>query len=653
MARRRKPYRKPRHYPTLAAANPDFLPEWDWKLNGDILPSDLTLGSDRRVWWRCGKNALHCWQASPSNRHYGGTGCPYCAGRRIDGTNCLATTHPSLAAQWHPTKNGTLVPTDVPPGTHRRVYWRCPMGHDWRAAVYSRVSGKGCPYCSGRAVLPENSLAARRPDLLSDWHPVKNGSLNPASLSLGSDVKPWWLCKFGHEWAARIDHRVRLGSGCPKCTRQTSTPELRLFCELRTIFPDICHRASVGARLEVDLLIPSLKLVVQYDGKRFHSPKVERDRRNTAALETLGFRVVRIRDRSLPHIGVTLPINERLDLSVEDIKRLVALLPSVVPVRKYVRIIRQYLARDRFAEDEAYLGLCASLPGPLPGKSLKDRYPDIAARWHVEKNGRLSPSDVTAKSGMKVYWRCDRHGAYFGTVRDRVLGKGCMYCRRYVVLAEDSLAQLHPELASEFHSTRNGDRLPTQIAPGSNKKVWWRCRRNERHEWEAVVNSRVGGNGCPICSNKKIVRANCLARLEPRLAKQWHYERNSPLRPEDVGRGSHKVVWWRCPVDPGHEWAASVANRTRLRVGCPYCGGRKTDPKRSLAAVRPDLAGEWHPELNDRGVEAVLPGSGQKVWWQCRADPTHVWQARVELCNTGYGGCPTCRQRARAASKEA
>src|SRR5207253_1198304 len=48
---------------------------------------------------------------------------------------------PDLVAQWHPTRNGTLLPADVNAGSHRKVWWRCPNGpdHEWCASVKTRV----------------------------------------------------------------------------------------------------------------------------------------------------------------------------------------------------------------------------------------------------------------------------------------------------------------------------------------------------------------------------------------------------------------------------------------------------------------------------------------------------------------------------------
>ena len=82
-----------------------------------------------------------------------GSGCPYCGGRRVlAGFNDLATQAPEVAAQWHPTLNGNLTPSMVTAGSHRKAWWLCPLGHVWKAAVYSRTGKQkcGCPVCAGK-----------------------------------------------------------------------------------------------------------------------------------------------------------------------------------------------------------------------------------------------------------------------------------------------------------------------------------------------------------------------------------------------------------------------------------------------------------------------------------------------------------------------
>ncbi|MBF0217854.1 MAG: zinc-ribbon domain-containing protein [Candidatus Omnitrophica bacterium] len=45
--------------------------------------------------------------------------------------NNLLLVNPSLAKEWHPTKNGKLTPKDVTPGSDRKVWWQCKKGHEW------------------------------------------------------------------------------------------------------------------------------------------------------------------------------------------------------------------------------------------------------------------------------------------------------------------------------------------------------------------------------------------------------------------------------------------------------------------------------------------------------------------------------------------
>ena len=150
-----------------------------------------------------------------------GYGCPYCSGQAVlQGFNDLSTVNPVLASEWHPTKNGELYPTMVSRGSGRKVWWKCAEGHEWQATIGSRSQGSGCPYCSGNKVMPGfNDLATKNPDLATEWHPTRNGDLLPFQVTLKSGKKVWWLCKYGHEWQAKVSSRAN-GSGCPVCKRQ-------------------------------------------------------------------------------------------------------------------------------------------------------------------------------------------------------------------------------------------------------------------------------------------------------------------------------------------------------------------------------------------------------------------------------------------------
>lgn len=206
---------------SLAIRNPELAKQWHETKNGKLTPFHVTFGSNKKAWWKCEKG--HEWEASTWNRHKG-RGCPYCANKKVCIDNCLATLNPEIAKQWHPTKNGTLTPYDVVVGSYKKVWWMCAEGHEWEATVYRRAKhSSNCLYCCGQKTLFEKSIAITHPELLKEWHPSKNTSVDPSTISFGSDRKIWWKCKQGHEWETSLYHRTKRGTGCPYCSGRNAT----------------------------------------------------------------------------------------------------------------------------------------------------------------------------------------------------------------------------------------------------------------------------------------------------------------------------------------------------------------------------------------------------------------------------------------------
>jgi len=276
--------------------------------------------------------------------------------------------------------------------------------------------------------------------------------------------------------------------------------------------------------------------------------------------------------------------------------------------------------------------------------SLASLYPEIAKQWHPVKNGKLAPDQITAGTHKKVWWQCPNdpeHQWEISPSHRTGRGSGCPFCMGRKVSFSNSLAKLYPELAQQWHPTKNGDLTPNQVVAGSNKKVWWKCSQGIDHEWEATLNSRTQGNGCPCCAGYKVSVTNSLANLYPELAKQWHPTKNDDLTPDQVVTGSTKKVWWQCPKQPDHEWEATINSRVRGN-GCPCCDGRKVSNTNSLASLFPEIAKEWHPTKNGNLTpELVVAYSGKKFWWKCFKGLDHEWYVSVNKRVQGTG-CPYC-----------
>lgn len=282
---------------------------------------------------------------------------------------------------------------------------------------------------------------------------------------------------------------------------------------------------------------------------------------------------------------------------------------------------------------------------PWPGENdLASRYPELAAQWHPEKNGDLTPADVTVGSHRSVWWRCERGHEWRAIVKTRTAGCGCPVCSNKLrVPGINDLASTHPQLAAEWDQEKNRGLTPSGVTAGSARKAWWRCGLG--HSWYASVNSRVRGNGCPVCAGKAVLEGfNDLASQYPEVAAQWHPMKNGDLRPDAVTSSSNQRVWWRCEL--GHEWPALVASRTSRGSGCPYCAGRKVLAGfNDLATLEPELAKQWHPTLNGAMTPSgVTAGSSKMAWWQCQLG--HVWKAVISSRSTGRKcGCPVCAGR--------
>lgn len=220
----------------LASAYPELAQQWSAK--NPKKAHEVVKGSHKEVWWQCEKG--HEWTAKISNRIYGGTGCPVCAGKKIlPGVNDLATVQPILMKEW--SVNNTIDPTTIGSASEFYALWLCIRGHEWKAKISRRVYNKtGCPECARlRPAQPGNSLLDIYPHLAAEWSSKNQQSAE--EVSYGSKQKHWWECKEGHEWKSTISNRVTRPGQCPYCSGRKAIPGRT---DLATIRPDLALQWS-------------------------------------------------------------------------------------------------------------------------------------------------------------------------------------------------------------------------------------------------------------------------------------------------------------------------------------------------------------------------------------------------------------------------
>ncbi len=545
---------------SLAIRNPVLASEWHPTKNGNLIPQMVTPNTHEVVWWlgKCG----HEWMASVKTRN-SGHGCPYCNGKKImQGFNDLQAINPTLAKEWHPDRNGNLQPCQVSPRSSKIVWWKCEKGHEWMASIKSRSKGNGCPICSGeKTQTDDNNLISRFPQIASEWHPTKNGDVTPNQIAPGSHKKIWWRCANGHEWQASPNHRTSKARNCPFCCANPQV--LPGTNDLASRFPDLSEEwhPTKNGDLTPDMITANSSRRVWWKCSKGHEWKTAVNHRANGSQCPIcsgGMQSSFPEQAIYYYVKAAYPdaINGYTDLFHNHGMELDIYVPSLSLGIEYDGSAWHKGMKHQIREDTKYR-ICKENGIVL-----------IRIREDIE-NVDISTCDTllfvqdnlnTVINELKKYLPLL---SGINVERDESLIKSSFLKN----LNENSLSVQYPELAGEWHPTKNESLTPEMFLPKSNQKVWWKC--NKGHEWQATIDSRVRGTGCPYCSNNKILSGyNDLASKRPDLMKEWNWQKNTSIDPTRIAPGSGKKACWIC--SQGHEWMAEISSRNKGH-GCPFC----------------------------------------------------------------------------------
>ena len=139
--------------------------------------------------------------------------------------------------------------------------------------------------------------------------------------------------------------------------------------------------------------------------------------------------------------------------------------------------------------------------------SLAVVYPEVALDWHPDKNLPLTALSIGSTSNKKVWWKCHKclhewQAFVVARTTNRGVGTKCPNCIGRVINEDNNFAKFNPELVKEWHTTKNGDITPYDVAKTTIAKYWWKCSICD-HEWEASCLTRSCGRGCPLCGEFK------------------------------------------------------------------------------------------------------------------------------------------------------
>lgn len=228
---------------------------------------------------------------------------------------------------------------------------------------------------------------------------------------------------------------------------------------------------------------------------------------------------------------------------------------------------------DRRTHQSIGCGVCANKVLLAGYNDVATIRPELLSEWNFEANGDVTPDSLLPGSPYKAHWICPSGHRYIARVNNRAAGQrsGCGICSNKVVAAGvNDLQSQSPDLMSEWDWNKN-DVDPSTLSVRSSHRAHWVCKLG--HQWRTSVSKRASGQGCPFCSNARLMPGfNDLMTVNPDLAAEWDYARNE-LAPNQYLARSGRKAWWLCAN--GHSWLATLDKRGAGQ-GCERCQKRAT-----------------------------------------------------------------------------
>lgn len=496
--------------------------------NGNLNPSQTMPGTHKEAWFICPKCGSEYKMRIYSRTK--GMGCPVCANKRIvKGINDFQTKHPDAAKDWHPTKNGIHLPSDFSSNSSFEAWWRCPLGHEYKSKIVYKANGKQCPVCTmaNKTSFPEQAILyyvkKYFPDAINGYRGIFKNAMEidvyipSIKVGIEYDGMAW------HNTKINIERDIRKYNICKENgiylirVREKPYEEDIKACDLLLVLENLLDSRFLNREIYHVLLVVTsrkdpLKLFLPNKKSSFEQMMetaklmdvdVERDRRKIQKYLT------EFEDSLAKY---------RPDLIDEwDFEKNKPLTPFNVKFKSNERVWWkckrcgnkwQAVIAERTGHSKTNCPICANSIGGskhhefvLKQKgSIVKTHPHILRKWDYDKNS-LSPDDVTAGSGEKVWWKCPDCGYSWQTSVCHMASRdsGCPCCRNKVTVSGiNDIATKYPNLLLDWDYNKNVGLDPHKISI-AGRRAWWKCHICG-HEWNSLIASRAKGTGCPKCA---------------------------------------------------------------------------------------------------------------------------------------------------------
>ena len=641
---------------------PQLYKEIKNKDKDNILPT-----SKRKITWVCPQG--HEFNSSINYRVRNNSGCPYCTGVKVlSGFNDLKTLRPDLMKYWDYQKN-ELDPTKVSRGTTKKAWWKCDKGHSHLMPISKKtIRGSGCPYCSGRRILPGyNDIATTYPEILKEWNYDKN-TITPQEIMKSSGKKVWWICEKGHEWkispnqrtysSNSLKHGYKKGTNCPYCALNItiSRGEQEVYDYVKSILPEnttiIQSDRSILHPKELDIYIPDYNIAIEYNGAYWHKESELRDKyyhyNKWKECNDNNINLITVWDYQWNNDNAKTIIKNILQ------QKLTTMQDSIIDNIQVVKITKNQAKKfcnsyhlKGFSDGDYFNGVKNKDTGKLIAVGVWNHNDNILYLEkycsHTVRNNELKLllDDILQFNSdiRKVVAFSDLENSDNEMLKELGFQQECLIDPEYGFLYKKKLLNEKDFTIKLFKKDKELEYqeglsivellelndIPQVYNSGSFKYIY------------TISDTCLSQKDVVDKDTKEIVDED--KKFELNILNKWDYKKNDS-DPTKIKRGSHKVFWFLC--DKGHSYHKEF--RQQYKNGkCVYCSNVKVLAGfNDIATTHSKLVREWNYDKNDCSPQEFTFGSSKKVWWKC--DYGHEWEETINQRTSpkrNYN-CPYC-----------
>ncbi|MBQ8322380.1 MAG: hypothetical protein IJX91_00255 [Clostridia bacterium] len=284
------------------------------------------------------------------------------------------------------------------------VKCRCDCGNEvcrkWVSVNDGNSRTCGCKL--GRGIQQDKNEELLSQEVIKKLWDYEKNTANPENVLARSTEKYWWKNEYGQSY--QLAPYV-----FAKNETSTSFPEQVIFFYIKQYFSDAINKAQYitadGEILEIDILIPTLQIGIEYDGAFWHKDKLALDNYKNKILNESGIFLIRVREQGLlkmeDYDGKTIIRKEPLEKN----ETLISTINSIFnEIKKRDTLNRSFsrISLDRMQNDIS--NIYAQFYNTPVENSIANS--NLMPFWDIKKNKLLDSKCVSVSAHIPVSFKC-------------------------------------------------------------------------------------------------------------------------------------------------------------------------------------------------------------------------------------------------------